>query len=135
MEIFLPPQLVKAILLNTADDVGSKGIDFPTGFGAANAYQALLEITNAQYLNGSISNGNTDAFDLVVPPNIKQLKITLVWNDPPAVANAATALINDLDLELTLPSAGESWQPWVLNHFPSVDSLQLLPVEKERQPK
>jgi hypothetical protein len=47
MELFLPPQLVKAILLNTADDVGSKGIDFPTGFGAANAYKALLEITNA----------------------------------------------------------------------------------------
>ena len=123
--------LVKAILLNTADDVGSKGIDFSTGFGAANAYRALLEITNAQYFDGNISNGNTDAFDLVVPPNVRQLKITLAWNDPPAVANTATALINDLDLELTLPSAGESWQPWVLNHFPSLDSLQLLP-ERER---
>jgi hypothetical protein len=123
--------LVKAILLNTADDVGSKGIDFLTGFGAANAYRALLEITNGQYFNGSISNGNTDGFDLVVPPNIKQLKITLVWDDPAAVANAAKALTNDLDLELTLPSAGESWQPWVLNHFPSIDSLQLLPVRKK----
>ena len=122
--------LVKAILLNSADDVGDKGIDFATGFGAANAYRALLEITNAQYFNGSISKGNTDVFDLVVPPNIRQFKMTLAWNDPPAVANAAKALINDLDLELTLPSGGESWQPWVLNHFPGADSLQLLPVRK-----
>ena len=41
----------------------------------------------------------------------------------------AKALINDLDLELTLPSAGESWS-WVLNHFPGIDSLQLLPERK-----
>jgi len=54
----------------------------------------------------------------------------LAWNDPPAVANAAKALINDLDLELTLPLGGESWQPWVLDHFPGADSLQLLPVRK-----
>ena len=90
----------------------------------------MLEITNAQNFNGSITNGNTDVFNLTVPANIKQLKITLVWNDPPAAANAAKALKNDLDLELSLPSTGQLWQPWVLNHFPNVDSLQLLPVRK-----
>jgi hypothetical protein len=123
--------LVKAILLNSADDVGPKGIDFVSGFGAANAYKALLEITNAQYFNGSLTNGNADTFDLSVPPNIRQLKITLAWNDPPAMANAAKALTNDLDLELSLPSAAEVWQPWALNHFANADSLQLLPVRKK----
>ena len=125
----LPPSsLIKAILLNSADDVGTKGIDFMSGFGAANAYKALLEIINAQYFNGSVANGNTDTFALVLPPNIKQLKITLAWSDPPATANAVKALTNDLDLELTLPMANERWQPWVLNHFPNGDSLQLLPI-------
>jgi hypothetical protein len=123
--------LVKAILLNSADDVGPKGIDFISGFGMANAYRALLEITNAQYFNGNISNGDTDTIDLVVPPNIKQLKITLAWSDPPSPVNAAKALINDLDLELSLPATGEVWQPWVLNHFPNRDSLQLLPVRRK----
>src|SRR5206468_12866006 len=33
--------LIKAILLNSADDVGSKGIDFISGYGAANAYKAI----------------------------------------------------------------------------------------------
>jgi len=90
----------------------------------------LLGLTNAQYFNGSISNGNVDTVDLAVPPNIKQLKITLAWSDPPATVNDAKALINDLDLELSLPATGEAWQPWVLNHFPNRDSLQLLPVRK-----
>lgn len=123
--------LVKAILLNSADDVGPNGIDFMSGFGMANAYKALLEITNATYFNGDISNGNTDTFELAVPPNIKQLKITLAWSDPPSAVDAAKALINDLDLELSLPATGEVWQPWVLNHFPNRDSLQLLPVRRK----
>ncbi len=122
--------LIKSILLNSADDVGPKGIDFTSGYGAANAYKAMLEIANAQHFDGSIANGGTDAFNLTVPPNIKQLKITLSWNDPRAAANAARALKNDLDLELSLPATGQLWQPWVLSHFPKVDSLQLFPVRK-----
>ncbi|HEV8286698.1 MAG TPA: S8 family peptidase [Chitinophagaceae bacterium] len=122
--------LIKAILLNSADDVGAKGIDFVSGYGAANAYKAMLCIANAYHFNGSMANGGDDVYNLTVPSNIKQLKITLAWSDPPAVANAAKALKNDLDLQLTLPSANQVWQPWVLSHFPKSDSLQLLPVRK-----
>jgi subtilase family protein/type IX secretion system substrate protein len=122
--------LVKAVLLNSADDVATRGIDFVSGYGAANAYKALLEMTNGEYFNGSIAQGASNVYNVVVPPNIRQLKITLVWNDPPAAANASKALINDLDLELSLPATGESWQTWVLSNFPKTDSLQLLPVRK-----
>ena len=122
--------LVKAILLNSADDVGPKGIDFTSGYGAANAYKALLTTINSDHFNGSISSGVTDVFNLTVPPNIKQLKLTLAWNDPPATPNAAKALRNDLDIELSLPATGQLWQPWVLNPFPKTDSLQLLPARK-----
>src|SRR6266487_2070073 len=62
--------LIKAILLNSADDVGPKGIDFISGYGAANAYKALSEIMNAQYVDGNIANGITNAFNLTVPTNI-----------------------------------------------------------------
>ena len=125
---FPSTELVKAILLNSADDVGPTGIDFISGFGMADGYKALLELTNAQYFSGSVSNGNTVTVDLAVPPNIKQVKITLAWTDPPAAVNATKALTNDLDLALSLPATGEVWTPWVLNHSPNTDSLQLLPV-------
>jgi hypothetical protein len=122
--------LIKAILLNSADDVGAKGIDFTSGYGAANAYKAMTCVLNARHFTGSINNGGTDIFNLTIPANIKQLKLTLVWNDPPTTANAVKALKNDLDLELSLPATLQVWQPWVLNHFPNIDSLQKLPIRK-----
>src|SRR5437764_224146 len=76
--------LIKAVLLNSADDVGPKGIDFTSGYGAANAYKAMLEIINGQYLNGSVGNGGNDTYNLVVTPNTARLNITMVWNDPAA---------------------------------------------------
>lgn len=123
--------LIKAILLNSADDIDSKGIDFTSGYGAANAYKAMLAVINARYFNSSVANGITNTQNFVVPANVKQLKITLVWNDPPAAPNTAKALKNDLDLELSLSSTGQLWQPWVLSSFPKIDSLQLLPVRKK----
>jgi len=122
--------LVKAILLNSADDTGPKGIDFTSGYGALNAFKAMQGVLNARHFEGSISNNVTDAYILSVPAGTRQLKITLVWNDQPATPNAVKALRNDLDLELSLPSTGETWKPWVLNSFPHVDSLQHLPVRK-----
>ena len=56
--------------------------------------------------------------------------MTLAWNDPPALPNAPKALRNDLDLELSLPATSQLWLPWVLDHFPKSDSLQLLPVRR-----
>jgi hypothetical protein len=122
--------LIKAILLNSADDAGVKGIDFISGYGAANGFKAMRTVLNARHFNGNISNAATDVLNLIIPANMKQLKLTLVWNDPPAAPNAAKALKNDLDLELSLPATSQSWQPWVLSHFPNVDSLQKLPVRK-----
>ena len=122
--------LVKAVLLNSADDVNATGIDFATGFGAVNAYKAIQGMMNARYFQSSITGGATNEHALIIPPGIKQVKVTLVWNDPSAIVNTSKALINDLDLELFRPSTNEIWQPWVLNHFPHVDSLQLLPVRK-----
>lgn len=120
--------LVKAVLLNSADDVGPAGIDYSTGFGSANALKAMQGLSRAT--ESSINTGETQFYDLVIPSNCKRVKITLVWSDPPATPNAAKALRNDLDLELENTGTGQTWKPWVLSHFPRADSLQLLPVRK-----
>jgi len=122
--------LIKAVLLNSADDAGPKGIDFLSGYGSLNALKAVQAIVGTKHFTGNINPNTTDAFALPIPSGLRQVKITLVWNDPPAQPNAAKALRNDLDLELSLPAASEIWKPWVLNSFPHIDSLQQLPVRK-----
>ena len=119
----LPSALCKAILINTAEDVGNPGPDFYTGFGNVNARKALETLQNKQWFEDSISANETQTFTLEIPENIKNLKITIVWNDPPASVNATSALVNDLDLSLEYPSGNQNWLPWVLNSFPDADSL------------
>jgi hypothetical protein len=127
----LPPNsLVKAILINSADDIGNAEVDYKNGFGALNANNAMRTLQANRFLGGNVSNSNSQTFTLIIPPGIKKLKATLVWNDPPAVPNASKALINDLDLELIRISSGEIWQPWVLNAFPHVDSLNQVAKRK-----
>ena len=123
--------LVKAVLLNSADDVGAKGIDYTSGYGSLNAYNALTAINENRFFQNSISQNETKTFSINVPSNAKQIKLTLVWMDTAAVANAAKALVNDIDAVLKLPSSGASWQPWVLNSYPNKDSLLQVAVRKK----
>ena len=115
--------LVKAILVNSADDTGNPEVDYKSGFGSLNANNAIKTLYEGRFFTGSVTNSTSQSFALNVPAGIKKLKATLVWNDPPAAPNAAKALINDLDIELTQVSSGQTWQPWVLNSFPHIDSL------------
>ena len=123
--------LIKAILINSADDRGNKEVDYSNGFGSLDALNAVRTIQAGRYLNGAVSNGATQNFSLSVPQGIKKIKITIVWNDPPSSANAAKALVNDLDLTLQQTATNEIWQPWVLNHFPHIDSLKLPATRKK----
>jgi len=116
--------LIKAVLLNSADDAGNAGPDFSYGYGSLNALNAMHTIQSGRWMNGMITQGNSISFPVMIPAGIKQLKLTLCWNDPPAVANAPKALVNDLDLELVHPLSGQTWKPWVLSVFPQIDSLR-----------
>lgn len=120
----LPPAaLVKAILINTADDVGAKGPDYSSGFGSANAYKAVQSMRQSQFFTNSIQQGNTQTFQLNIPAGIKTFKCTLAWTDIPAAANASRALQNDLDLELTHVPSAQTFLPWTLSRAANMDSL------------
>ncbi len=127
----LPPAaLVKAILLNSADDVETPGIDFRSGYGRANAWRAVQTMLNGQFWTSQVSNEETQTLSIDIPANARNLKITLAWSDAPAAPNAAKALVNDLDLELVHTTTSQTWLPWVLNDFPQTDSLMQLPVRQ-----
>ncbi len=121
--------LVRAILINTANDPGNEGPDYTNGFGVLNANAALKKTYSGDYWQGSIQSGNTIDHSLHVSSGLNKIKITLCWNDPPNTPNSPIAIINDLDLELVNTTTGEIWQPWILSRFANKDSL-LLPAKR-----
>jgi PKD repeat protein len=113
--------LLKAILLNAADDLGNPGPDFTYGFGRINARRALAVIDNDQFASGSLSANGNASHNITVPNNIAQLKVMLYWGDAPASTVAARALVNDLDMTVT--SGANTYLPLVLDPSPNVAAL------------
>ncbi|MFZ1451240.1 MAG: S8 family serine peptidase [Ferruginibacter sp.] len=107
--------LIKAVLCNTAEDLGNPGPDFTFGFGHLNARRAAETIENNRfYLSTVTPSVNT----ITVPANTRRLKVMLYWADTAAAANAAAALINDFDLTVVAPGNITHW-PLILNPLPS----------------
>ena len=116
--------LVKAALINSADDIGMPQVDYASGYGSLNAYKAVQTIATNKVLEGVVAANQTQSFPIVIPAGVQQLRVTLVWTDPAANANAAKALVNDLDAILTLPANGNAWLPWVLNPGATLAAIQ-----------
>ncbi|MBC5993814.1 S8 family serine peptidase [Pontibacter cellulosilyticus] len=115
--------LVKAALINSADDVGRKAVDFASGFGNTDALGAVRSILETRFVEAGVAQNEQQSFRIRVPEGAKALKVTLVWHDKEADPSAATALINDLDLEVKHIGTNKGWFPWVLSTFPHADSL------------
>jgi predicted SnoaL-like aldol condensation-catalyzing enzyme len=122
--------LVKAILFNTADDIYTPGIDYKTGYGVLNSYEAVKAIQQKKYESGTVAQGQVWAKNILVPGGLANFKITLSFTDSAAGINNNKALVNDLDLTVEEISSGIIYKPWVLGNEANADSLQKLPVRK-----
>ena len=120
----LPPaSLVKAVLLNSANDIGRPEVDFVSGFGQADALGAVRTMRDGKFFAGTVAQAAEQVFTVTVPAGQHRIKATLAWTDPEGVLNTGAALVNDLDLELVSVSTGQRWRPWVLSAAPRADSL------------
>ena len=125
----LPPaSLVKAVLVNGADDTGNPHVDYISGYGNLNAWNAVRCIKENRFIEDSIFNAQTKTFNFSVLANAREIKITVSWSDALPSASASKALVNDLDMTLNLPAASASWQPWVLDPRPA---NILLPAQRK----
>jgi len=105
---------LKAIVCNTADDLGNTGPDYAFGFGRINAVSANRVLEDKTYKVDSVTNGNSRTDTVYVKPGTARFQVMLVWDDMYAAAGASPSLINDLDLEVQ-DSAGNVFSPWTLN--------------------
>ncbi|WP_456315745.1 S8 family serine peptidase [Pseudomonas shirazensis] len=116
--------LTKAILINTAKDLGNIGPDFTYGYGNINADKCLKTISENRFISGDVTSGQVNTHTLTLPENAKNLKITLVWNDLPAAINSNISLVNDLDLEV-ISADNTTFLPWILNpDFPEQQAVR-----------
>ncbi len=126
-----PSNLLRAILMNTADDLDDPGPDFRTGYGRPNVRRAYEVLDAGQFSSSTITNTNDiDLHTISVPANVTQLRVMLMWPDKAAAVNADPAIVNDLDLLIT-DTVGTDYQPWVLDPTPDPAKLDLPAVRDE----
>ncbi len=119
-----PSGLIKATLLNTANDYGNVGPDFKFGWGIVNGLRAGILIEEGRHLTDQVSQGNSNTHTINVPSGTTQVRFMLYWTDPEASPGANPALVNDLDLVVTDPSNND-YLPYVLDHTPDPVTLDL----------
>lgn len=122
--------LIKALLVNGARDLAPGQYDEAhrevpgrpdpvQGWGRVDlAGSILLEPPRVLWVHdrreglatgGEVLYVSTSARPLVVTAGPDPLRVTLVWNDPPAAAAAAVQLVNDLDLLVLGPGGEVYW--------------------------
>ncbi len=116
--------LIKATLLNTANDAGNIGPDYKFGWGIVNALRAGMLIEDGRYLSDNVSQGGSNTHTINVPSGTAQVRFMVYWSDPAASPGASPALVNDLDILVTDPSSG-THEPWILDHTPDPTTLDL----------
>lgn len=121
--------LIRATVINSADDLGAPQVDFLYGYGKLNVARSLKTLDENRASLYEVAKNQDLLIPLAIPANVAEVKLTITWNDPPAVVNAAQSLVNGLDLSLENP-VGNLTLPWVLSSFPHLDSLSKPAVRK-----
>ncbi len=116
-----PAALLKACLLNTANDLGNPGPDFKFGWGHVNAYRAAKVLEEQRYLKQSIDQGESKIHSIPVPDNVMQLRVMVYWAEPEATVFTTKALVNNLDASIQTP--GNIFYPWILDPTPNPSLL------------
>ena len=121
--------LIRATLINSADDLGAPQVDYIFGYGKLNVAQSLKTLNENRVALYSATKGQDLIIPLTIPVNVAEAKLTITWNDPAAAVNAAQSLVNGLDLSLESPS-GSVTLPWVLSSASNLDSIALPATRK-----
>jgi hypothetical protein len=101
-----PAEVVKALLVNTAVDLGRPGPDYLFGHGLVDALAAVntIDVGEVRILTNAVDQGDVDEYRIGVPSGLARLRVTANWIDPEgAASNAANDIVNDLDLEAIAP--------------------------------
>lgn len=97
------PALMRALVMNTARDLGNVGPDYSHGYGLPDARRALAALSAKRYVKDEVEAGRTKEVEINVPGGTPALRVMLAWDDREGWPDNWRALVNDLDLELVSP--------------------------------
>ena len=108
-------ELLKALMIHAAKDLGRPGPDYEFGFGLIDSEQSALLISEHSWDTDTIdSTGSEKIYSILVDDTVQEIKVTLVWTDPAGSPASQKALVNDLDMKLISPD-NEIYLPYVLD--------------------
>jgi subtilisin family serine protease len=105
---------VKALLIHSAEDWGTPGPDYRSGYGSARVQPAVDALRSESFTESTVQPGLSAIYFIDVGPEDDRLQVTLAWDDVPGVPNVEPALVSDLDLRVFSPDGLQSF-PWTLN--------------------
>jgi hypothetical protein len=106
--------LLRAILAQTAVDLGNAGPDYQTGYGSIRAQPAADLIISERFVEDEVVQGQVYVFTMDVAAG-NEVEVTLAWDDPPGTPDVNPILVNDLDLRIVGPPGQTVYLPWTLN--------------------
>ncbi len=118
--------MLKALLIQTADDVGRPGPDYQYGWGYLNVKAAAdlllahkASTASPKLIEGTISSSNATQSHTFTWDGSSPIRATLCWTDPAGAAQTVIDsrtpnLKNDLDLKITAPNGTTQHMPFVM---------------------
>ncbi len=106
---------LKVLLAHTATDRGNVGPDYQFGYGSVRAQTAVDFMRTGQFVEDALQEtGAHVGWTVSVAPATSVLKLTLAWDDAPALPAVFGSLVNDLDLVVRDP-LGNRHHVWTLD--------------------
>ncbi|MEM8908876.1 MAG: S8 family serine peptidase, partial [Bacteroidota bacterium] len=115
--------LIKAVMMNSANDYGNVGPDFRFGWGIVNAYRAALTLEENRYFSGTVEPGQITTHTIEIPAGVRQVKVMTYWREREATVTTSKSLINNIDTRLL--GSGTTYLPWLLDPTPDPSLLNL----------
>ena len=110
---------LKAVLVNTAEDIGNPGPDYKAGFGMINAKAAVDTVKSIGTQNPMVTlsfvrHGHENKYSFVLSEK-RNFKTTIVWIDPEADPSGNVTLVNDIDIALVNKKTNQIYYPYTLD--------------------